>query len=75
MLLVRLPELKLKRERELCRKILPSEIAKSTGISPSTIFRLLQPTPKRAIEHGISAALCTYFGCTPNELLEYIPDE
>ena len=48
-------------------------LAKECGVSQPALARLYDGTNTR-IDYSTIEALCSYFGCTIGELLEYVPD-
>lgn len=56
------------------RRITVQEIAEATGINRMTLSKLLN-------KHGVNVQtenldrLCAYFGCSIDEIVEYIPGE
>lgn len=55
------------------RKISLNEVSEVTGISRTTINRMVNQPGYNATLDAIDA-LCKYFDCTPGDLLEYVPD-
>lgn len=55
-------------------KITLNQVAVETGISRATLNRVAN-TPGYNTNTDTINALCKYFECLPNELMEYIPDE
>lgn len=51
-----------------------SELERETGITRKTLTKLYDGDGK-GIEYDTLNALCSYFGCTVGELLEFVPDE
>ncbi len=56
------------------RRITLNEVADVTGISRPTLTRIAN-VPGYNTNTETIAALCDYLGCTPCELLEFIPDK
>ena len=56
------------------RRITLNEVSEVTGISRATITRIAN-TPGYNTGTDAIDALCTYFGCTPCELLVQVPDD
>lgn len=56
------------------RKISLNEVSEITGISRTTVNRIVNQPGYNATLDAVDA-LCRYFGCTPGELLEYVPDD
>lgn len=57
------------------RKILKlSDVAHATGINRNTLTSMYYDRAVR-IELPIADKLCKYFGCTMNDLFEYIEDD
>lgn len=50
-----------------------SQLEKETGITRKTLTKLYDGEGK-GIEYATLSALCQRFKCTPNDLLEYVPD-
>lgn len=55
-------------------KITLNQVAVETGISRATLNRVAN-TPGYNTNTDTINALCKYFECMPNDLMEYIPDE
>ena len=55
-------------------KITLNQVAVETGISRATLNRVAN-TPGYNTNTDTINALCKYFECLPNDLMEYIPDE
>lgn len=73
MIVIKIKELLALKEREIGRKILLEEISNDTGISSATLSRLGSPRPY-STNTNILNRLCSYFGCSISDLLEYTPD-
>ena len=56
------------------RRINLQEIADQTGIHRTTLSKMQSPTGHNTTTENLNA-LCKYFGCKIQELIEYIPDE
>lgn len=56
------------------RRITLNEVANKTGVSRTTLNRIANVPGYNATTDALNE-LCTYFECTPCELLEYVPDE
>ncbi len=55
-------------------KVSKTQLAEGTGIRPNTIASYYDETIKRIpVEH--LEALCRFFNCRIEELIEYIPDK
>ena len=54
-------------------RMFQTELSRLSGISYSTIKKLYQDKSK-AIEFETLNRLCNALNCTPNDILEYIPD-
>lgn len=50
------------------------ELAEATGIALNNLS-VLKTNKARAIRFSTLDSICKALGCTPGELLEYIPDE
>jgi putative transcriptional regulator len=50
------------------------QLAEQTGLAASTITGLTAGRA-RQVSFATLDALCRYFGCTPNDLLEYTPSD
>ena len=55
-------------------KITLNQVSEETGISRATLNRVANKAGYNTNTDTINA-LCKYFECSPNELMEYIPDE
>jgi len=55
-------------------KITLNQVSEETGISRATLNRVAN-TPGYNTNTDTINALCKYFECLPNDLMEYIPDE
>lgn len=55
-------------------KITLNQVSEDTGISRATLNRVAN-TPGYNTNTDTINLLCKYFECTPNELMEYVPDE
>lgn len=55
------------------RKITLNEVAEVTGIARATLNRIANIPGYNTTTDNLDA-LCGYFGCTPGDLLEHIPD-
>jgi len=55
-------------------KITLNKVSAETGISRATLNRVAN-TPGYNTNTDTINALCKYFECLPNDLMEYIPDE
>jgi len=53
--------------------VTPTDIHKQTKISRNTIY-LLKKKSTNSIDFSTLDKLCTFFGCTPNDILEYTPE-
>ncbi|MDD5459148.1 MAG: helix-turn-helix transcriptional regulator [Phycisphaerae bacterium] len=51
-----------------------TELSEATGIALNNLS-ILKTNKARAIRFSTLNALCKALGCTPGELIEYIPDE
>lgn len=60
------------KERELRegRRLPLAEVARAAGVAPGTLASLVDKRATR-ISFAVLAALCTYFGCTPGDLLHH----
>jgi transcriptional regulator with XRE-family HTH domain len=63
-----------KEERER-RKITQREVAEATKIRPPTISAWMSYEPFSRLEASIVEALCKYFNCSFNELVEFMPQD
>jgi putative transcriptional regulator len=50
------------------------ELAEATGIAVNNLS-ILKTNKARAIRFSTLDAICKALGCTPGDLIEYIPDE
>jgi putative transcriptional regulator len=67
---LRLHELLRQREERENRRIRLAEITQATGISPNTLTPMLNNQSDRVSLEAL-AKLCSYFGCTPADLMRY----
>ncbi len=57
------------------KKLNNKTLAEMTGIHPTTISRLKNTDELRQISGDVLNALCNALSCTPNDLIEFTPDE
>ena len=55
------------------QKLKISDVVRDTGINRGTLTRLYHEQAQR-VELDVMNKLCRYFGCSVDELFEYIPD-
>ncbi|HQN64125.1 MAG TPA: helix-turn-helix transcriptional regulator [Methylophilus sp.] len=55
------------------RKITLNEIAIATGISRTTLFRMMKNEGYSTVTDHLDK-LCAFFGCEIQELVKYVPD-
>lgn len=55
------------------RKLKISDLARDTGINRGTLTRLYHETAER-IDLDVLDALCRYFQCKVEDLLDFVPD-
>lgn len=55
------------------RKITLNEVSLSTGISRTTLFRIMKNEGYSTVTDHINK-LCEFFGCEVFELVKYVPD-
>lgn len=65
--------LRVNKERAEDRKLPYRVIGQETGLSPSTLVRLMNNDFDR-VDRGTLDTLCRFFGCSLCELLDYVPD-
>lgn len=73
MLRFRLPELLLEKERRENRRIGWREVSEETGISRQVLANLAARTRAAVTNTAYLEALCRYFGCHLQELVELVP--
>ena len=73
MIRFRLPELLLVRERMEGRRISWREVGLATGIAPQSVTNLASRTQTVVTNTRYIEALCRYFGCGPQDLMEFDP--
>ncbi len=56
------------------KRITITEVAKSTGMSASTISNLYNEKVKR-LDFDTLEKLCEFFNCNIEDIIEYIPDK
>ncbi|WP_242521875.1 helix-turn-helix transcriptional regulator [Motiliproteus sp. SC1-56] len=56
------------------RRINLQEIAEQTGVHRTTLSKLQSPTGHNTTTENLNA-LCKYFDCAIQDLIEYVPDE
>ncbi len=56
------------------KKINNKTLAEQTGIHPTTISRLKNTDELKQISGEVLNALCNSLECTPNDLIEFTPD-
>lgn len=71
MAMIQLRQFLLDKQAEVGRVIRPGELAKETGISRDTIYRLLNRRVSRIDEQTIFA-LCRYFGIEPGKPIPFL---
>ena len=65
--------IRVQKERREGRKLPYRVIADETGLSQGVLVRLMGQGFDK-VEKGTLNTICTYFGCSVGELLEYVPD-
>ena len=55
------------------RRLTMGELAEATGIYRTTLSRLAGPKPFNTTTENLDA-LCRFFQCSIEELIEYVPD-
>ena len=73
MLKFRLTELKAQKERTIGRRLPWAEISQEIGVSPQVLSNLSSPARPAITNHATLEALCRYFNCTLEQLLEFDP--
>lgn len=63
--------LRVQKERQDNRKLPYRVIGKETGLSPSTLVRLMNNQFDR-VDTATLDSLCGYFGCSVGDLLEHV---
>jgi len=63
-----------KKERDEGRRWTYDDIKEATGLSATTIHRLVRGTSKMYAANTLDA-LCRFFKCGVGDLLTYVPDE
>jgi len=74
MLIYHIKDLMLKKSAKTKTKITYADIVDSTGISRITLSKMASKDNHNA-SAKIIEKLCSYFDCTPNDLISIIPDE
>jgi len=69
----RLPELLLEKERREGRRVGWREVSEATGISRQVLANLAARNRPVVTNTAYLEALCRYFGCNVQELLELVP--
>lgn len=70
-----LPRLRFEKGEREGRDLTYRVISEETGLSPSTITRLMSREPVDRIDGNTLSTLCRYFGVGVQDVLTYIPDE
>lgn len=70
MIISRVPELRLEKERREGRKLPIRVISEETGLSSGAVFRLLSDKVER-VDTATLDVMCNYFGCGVGDLLEH----
>lgn len=73
MIRFRLPELLLEKERREGRRIRWSDVAQATGLSRQVLANLASRDRAVVTNTAFVEALCRYFGCGAQELIEFSP--
>lgn len=74
MILSKVRQLRFEKEEREGRKLTYEVMTEETGLSPSTLARLLRREPVDRIDGSTLSTLCAYFGCGVGDVLEYVPD-
>lgn len=75
MILSKARRLRFEKEESGGEKLTYERMVKDTGLSSTTLARMLKPEPLDRIDAGTINALCRYFACDLCDLLEYVPDD
>jgi putative transcriptional regulator len=75
MLLSKARRLRFEKEERDGKKLTYERMVEETGLSSTTLARMLKTEPLERIDAGTINALCRYFGCGLSDLLEYVPEE
>lgn len=75
MIVSKLRELRFRKEEAERRKLTYDVLTEETGLSSSTLARLLSREPLERIDGSTISTLCRYFGVGVADVLEYVPDE
>jgi putative transcriptional regulator len=73
MVIYHIKDLMLKRSASIRRKITYEDVVQDTGLSKITLSRMSSKLGHR-VNIDVIERLCTYFDCTPNDLMTIIPD-
>ena len=71
MIKINLKQKLLEKNAEEGKNLTIDEVAEACGVSRITLMRI-KSDPLRPTKTDIIDKLCTYFGCTPGELLEQV---
>lgn len=74
MLRFKLKELLAEKSFQEGRRVTMVEVSEKTGINRITLSKIANQKGYSTVTDNLDK-LCTYFGCTLNELAEYIPAE
>ena len=67
--------LRFEKEEREGRKLTYETLTEETGLSSSTLSRLLKNDQIDRIDGQTLTTLCQYFNCGVGDLLEYVPDD
>jgi len=73
MIYMQIKELMQKKRAAWGRNITLSEVAVATGISRTTLFRMMKNTGYSRVTDQLDK-LCTFFECEIQELVKFVPD-
>ena len=73
MIYVKIKEKKKKKRLAWGRKITLCEVAIATGISRTTLFRIMKNEGYSTVTDQLDK-LCTFFECEIHELVKFVPD-
>jgi putative transcriptional regulator len=73
MIYIQIKELMQKKRAAWGRNITLSEVAVATGISRTTLFRMMKNTGYSTVTDQLDK-LCTFFECEIQELVKFVPD-
>lgn len=75
MILSKARRLRFEKEEQGGEKLTYERMVKETGLSSTTLARMLKPEPLDRIDANTINALCRYFACDLCDLLEYVADD